>query len=779
MSSQSGPGTGALGGPPVQHNYKRAVARPPPRHFTAELLPPARFGNGFCYGLRICPFRPGEGQDDGSSKSSKSTGSASGSGSGSLTEYEVWRRWEDCLWFQDLLESEYALMSRTKRQRLAAGKGVKKDGVYLRSDQAASFESLPPGPEARSVAKDIHQIVPKLTKKGTFFRASQATVDQRGREFAAMITALLAEDVPMLIKELRETRIVRDFFAVWRRDKDHERKMLNARPSSSGGNVRNSIASSAFSMYFSASNISLQLPPTFSDLPPSPAVPIHPREPRRDSADRSPPTRQFSPESPGSPLRTEFPHMQAPMSAPGLSPPDSDRNSLSLHISEDDNHTDRINAPLSAPSRIQSARWSHSTNWPFPSQETEDDDKDVPVLLVPEGQPTVDYGAGLQALPEDQELVPSMMNLALGIPDDVRPPVRRSRINSCPDRANRNCVVFAPPHAANADAPLDSLDSVIEALRMPDLASVSVSDRPKTPTATGSSRPSSFALSTFSADLSPRSSWRTSVASDMSAATGFSSTFARDSCVDLDRALASSPTPLYSPRASPTHHPPSRTLHAPRASIATMNSLISNSSVDAVLPRRPSPPPRSLSAGSCRPLSFSSMAAPPAQTWYDAQEDLLDAYFYGTHVPAPPAHVLTAPVRPDPGLRAHPPPPPPPRVHSPPGADAFTLKAVLGPSIVLLRTPHGTPLADVRARLREKFAGQEDVALPAAFALGYHAPDAERPRSARGRSRSSSVSTVGTDAGLPLRPIACEADWRAAVAGCAGKLTVRIEDAAP
>ena len=52
------------------------------------------------------------------------------------TEYEVWRRWEDCLFFQDVLEVQYGRMSREKRARLAAGKGVKKNGLYEHEDPA-------------------------------------------------------------------------------------------------------------------------------------------------------------------------------------------------------------------------------------------------------------------------------------------------------------------------------------------------------------------------------------------------------------------------------------------------------------------------------------------------------------------------------------------------------------------------------------------------------------------------------------------------------------------
>ena len=50
------------------------------------------------------------------------------------------------------------------------------------------------------------------TPRGTIFKASQSTIDQRGREFAALIDAFFEEDVPTLVKELRENRIIRDFF---------------------------------------------------------------------------------------------------------------------------------------------------------------------------------------------------------------------------------------------------------------------------------------------------------------------------------------------------------------------------------------------------------------------------------------------------------------------------------------------------------------------------------------------------------------------------------------
>ena len=198
-------------------------------------------GGSYSFGLRVCPIK-----NDMSSVSARSNSSHLG--------YEIWRKWEDCLNFQESLEIEYSRMAREKRNRLAAGKGVKKNGIYFHGDQAASFESLPPGPDPHSVAQDIHNHVPKLTKKGTIFRASQATINQRHSEFQAMINALFDEDVPTLIKELRTTHTFTDFFGFWRRDHDLARKLgKELTPTKS----RNTITGSPLSEYFFASSPSL------------------------------------------------------------------------------------------------------------------------------------------------------------------------------------------------------------------------------------------------------------------------------------------------------------------------------------------------------------------------------------------------------------------------------------------------------------------------------------------------------------------------------------------
>ncbi|KAJ3569297.1 hypothetical protein NP233_g5139 [Leucocoprinus birnbaumii] len=212
-------------GPLAADHYKRAVLRAPPSRFAIEFLPPTKLGGGstYSYGMRISPISRGE--------------RASISSNGSNSEYDVWRRWEDCLWLQDGLELE-ARVSR-------------KTGFYLQ-DQAASWESLPPGPDPNSVAQDIHDYIPKLTKRGTIFRTSMATIEQRDAELQAFVEALFKEDQPALIKEMRSTRLVTDFFGYWHRDNELASRKQKARARES----RESLTPSLFSSYFSASSTS-------------------------------------------------------------------------------------------------------------------------------------------------------------------------------------------------------------------------------------------------------------------------------------------------------------------------------------------------------------------------------------------------------------------------------------------------------------------------------------------------------------------------------------------
>ncbi|KAI0636040.1 hypothetical protein C8Q77DRAFT_1051518 [Trametes polyzona] len=667
---QGGPGTGALGGPPSGHNYKRAVQRPPPKEFTVDVLPPTKFGSGYCYGMRVIALNPGinEASDSRSTKSSAS-----------FSDYEVWRRWEDCLWFQEILESEYALMARQKRARLQAGKGVKKNGVYIHSDQAASFESLPPGPDANMVAKDIHEVLPRLTKKGTLFRASQATIEQRGREFEALITAFFQDDLPTLVKELRETRLCRDFFGYWRRDLDHDRKRGKVRPTSSAGStasggLRNSIASSAFSMYFSASNIALQLPNAPSDIPPSPAISsfqdtsrpssvLRDNGPRRRSTGKAPVQYATSDSSASTASTASLHSPQSPLSAShDMTFFVSERGSLALAFPDDSTRVEYTeDLPLSAPARVQPAPWAHDPSRPYPAE----DDIGLPqdAFYVPEGSkawsdasPSADsFHHGLQALPEDCELVPERASISHSVIEEVpRVPVRRQRNNSCPDRTNRNCIVFLPDGSRSAGPmqreflPADRLpndtEDAIEELGRPEYAR-----DPRTPTTvTDSSRPSSMVFSTFSADNSRRSSWRTSMASmtsETSFAPSFTSSFTNGSCAEFGRPRIASPESRYSIASTasgvsiPEQPETGRETamgHQHRESVTTIGSMLSDFSIDSsILPRSLTPPPnhlrRSLSAGSRRNTGIPGSE----EYWYEQQDDLIDAYFYDPGIHAP------------------------------------------------------------------------------------------------------------------------------------------------
>ncbi|KAI0367988.1 hypothetical protein BV20DRAFT_969822 [Pilatotrama ljubarskyi] len=691
----AGAGTGALGGPPSGHNYKRAVYRPPPKEFTVEVLQPTKFGSGYCYGMRITSLQT-EASD---ARSTKSVAS--------FSEYEIWRRWEDCLWFQEILEGEYALMARQKRARLQAGKGVKKNGVYIHSDQAASFESLPPGPDANMIAKDIHAIIPRLTKKGTLFRASQATIEQRGREFEAMINGLFKEDVPTLMRELRDSRVCRDFFGYWRRDLDHDRKRGKARPSSGGdgeanhsATARNSVASSAFSMYFSASNISLQVPGGFSDLPPSPGLHTFNESSRPSSMLRDDePRRRSTGKSPASYAASDSSASTASIASssrhPGSAPHNmtffvSERGSLALALPEDDAQAEYINSPLSAPARVQPVAWSRDGSRPFPSEEDIGSPRNIayaPEISKPRPEASADFHHGLQALPEDSELVSDLSHSAHSEIEEVsRVLLRRQRNNSCPDRANRNCLVFPPdaPRSAGATtrefATIDALHVETDPRGMHllrDQRGLPQSTRdPRTPgTASNSSRTSSMVFSSFSADVSSRSSWRTSMASmtsETSFAPSFTSSFANGSCADFGRPPVSSSESLYSvaPTASVVSIPElpgdgretALGHHQHRESVTTIGSMLSDFSIDSsILPRSLTPPPsgllrRSLSAGSrVAPSITSGMGMPASEEfWYEQQEDLIDAYFYDPGIHAPPVRPEEPPRTPERKLQHEP-----------------------------------------------------------------------------------------------------------------------------
>lgn len=611
--------------------------------------------------------------DTTSTKSGSTSSSSSGSGSGTTSTvyapYEIWRRWEDCLWFQDLLENEYKLMARTKRTRLQQGKGVKKDGVYIHSDQAASFESLPPGPDANTIAKDVHEILPKLTKRGTIFKAGRETIEQRDREFRALVERLWSDDLPILLRELREDRIIRDFFGYWRRDKDHDRKLVELRSVDKGKNraSRMSITSSAFSMYFSSTN-SLQLPNAFSDYPPSPSA------------------------APGS----------GPSSLGGKPKGQSGRSaSFSTASGSSKTASSSRGVPQSAPATGGAISFTVSENGALvpTSSPTETEDPLDSLIIVPPSSdtrhpPLNKIGGSLPVLSEEHEqediidTPPSTAALSFPQTSPTAPPlrsappvtgaaraadlqdgsnlppgaIRRPRNMSCPDPGNRNGLVFSgmPP----SHQPRTIVADIAPFVPARPMSMVST-------TATGSQHwedTSEKLLSEISDEdelFSRRTSWRTSTSSTTSGSAGSAS----------PRSPAPRPFSMFS-TASSSHSyfddadieryieeyglgidldigvnfedmPSSEDGrkgskgHYPRGSIATMNSIMSGSSVDAVLPHTRSPPSslRSESPDShtMRDVETPIPGSAPNEVDEEAltpevtdDDELVDAYFYGT-----------------------------------------------------------------------------------------------------------------------------------------------------
>jgi hypothetical protein len=167
----------------------------------------------------------------------------------SLYEYDIARSWDDCLLFQQSLEVEYERAAHEKKRRLKQGKGVKGFNGMYKHDMASSWESLPPGPTPDSVTKDIHKYLPSLTRRGTVFRASQATINQRQTELVAFIGALFSDDIPTLIQEIRASALVADFMGHWQRDFQHAEEYENARSAR-----RNSLTESVASFHFSTSH---------------------------------------------------------------------------------------------------------------------------------------------------------------------------------------------------------------------------------------------------------------------------------------------------------------------------------------------------------------------------------------------------------------------------------------------------------------------------------------------------------------------------------------------
>lgn len=325
---------------------------------------------------------------------------------------------------------------------------MKKNGIYLH-DRAASFESLPPGPHPNSVAKDVHQYFPKLTKRGTFFPATQATVNQRHKEFSALIAAFFQEDVPSLIQELREDRIIRDFFGYWRLDHDLAAKKNGPRQKIAPiGGIRLSSAS------LSASRDSL-----------SPASPFPLSTPRSASSHRRPHTTNSTVSSSRGVATFSDSMVNLPVPTPSSAPARLGTTFQDGTAFEDERYTHKLRSQASSSgsyspslssrassfsrssSSLVSSRQRSDSHGPKPSSPTSartfNVASDFPLFLSsstrdvfpssrPPRSPTY-LTPGLGPLPEDTELSVSIT------PPTPRSP-KDSRVN--PDRVNRHCVIW-------------------------------------------------------------------------------------------------------------------------------------------------------------------------------------------------------------------------------------------------------------------------------------------------------------------------------------------------
>jgi hypothetical protein len=690
------------------------------------------------------------------------------------TEYVIWRRWEDCLNFQETLEWEYKLRAKSKAQDLAAGRGVQKNGVYVRSDLASSFDSLPPGPDPNTIAKDVHTYLPALTKKGTLFRASQSTVDRRHQEFAALVVALFSPDLPVLLREIRASRTVRDFFGFWRRDADLARRKERATAKANQQQAAHespSKRSSAFSNYFAASTSSLHSP-AWGSYPPVP--------PLSHSPETNPPSRKPSLVSILSSKR------HSASSSLVHEPPASAPAGPAITFSRSDSSSDSDLVSPDSPSLHSQARQSdaHRLSAQSYTYSLSGGEDDYPSLSAPSSPVIRRY------LSESHEMNKRAARIFETPPVS---PIHQSAFNNDHEldvEASEAYESSAPSEEGEAADVLGSLSR-----------RASVGSRKRT-----TSLPSWGG----SAD-SNRSSWYTeasatanSVAS--SAASAMSSTMssrpvsvATTISVDLEAEFPKPPDTYpalawSSPRHSREYSDGGRRTPRPV-------TLPQSGSVPVV---GGTPIRRSVSAGSTnRPrLSFGD----------DVRDDVsvVDPYAYAVPPPEPcaarttprrqrvspqhaggafhlPVRMLAPPMTPiaepaSPGLAralssdslALGSPPASPRL----GGDAsLVLKVASGAQIVLVRVERTTPLRAVRARIADKLAAQDAAPHSDAFTLGLVPPPPAAAVPKGRRPRSGSLSSMGGDAPA-LVPIADEQAWEDVVRACTcGKLALRVLEA--
>ncbi|KAH6909166.1 hypothetical protein BKA70DRAFT_1277680 [Coprinopsis sp. MPI-PUGE-AT-0042] len=704
MSGFDASGMNQAANPYSSDLFERSVFRAAPSRFSIEFLPPSKGSSSYQHGLRICPILRGD-------RSSVGSGSSSGQ-----CEYEIWRRWEDCLWLQDTLEKEYSRAAREKRTRLAQGKGVKMHNGMYKQDMASSWESLPPGPEPNSVARDVHAYLPTLTKKGTFFRPKPALVEKRQQEFRHLIETMMSEEMPALIKEIRANRLITDFFGFWRRDVEQEEKQRKKSRA-----PRSSITSSVFSAYFATSEPSLSSGQSSVGTTTlvSPSIKTTTTRSRGSSRHRS------SVETAQSPKTPQTPSLPSSLFSPRART-DSSGSSSSEGLPLDSSYTAHSSDPRIAAEEQPSVR--------YPSNPARGD-------LSPEVSPL------RESISEDSGMyfkAPAVLDGQRAI--HLR---RRTNSNGTARKANRNWSIYGSPVTsrhelepespvaqddstvsreswqsdATADAYLDSLGLMLPTHReerdsMASINTFMTTDSteamiPRSPSpSTPSPRDSTFNHHSIRASIPiSLSDFEMMGSDDLSLLDSFPRPLSYVPEVDVEEESRSdTPTPHDSVPARFTGRKDPR--HLPALSIPSRSR---NPLIEAVLP---SPTNSDISTAyttsSETPLSITSTSI--------VTPTLTSASSVCSHSSA------FSP-------------------SSQSSSSNLSIKASYSGSVIALKVPRTISLSDIRQRLFSKFAGQEGVALPQEFSLIYDSK----------ASRDTSESPL---ANMGDYEIESEYDWR-------------------
>ncbi|KAG6862466.1 hypothetical protein C0995_000012 [Termitomyces sp. Mi166 len=741
---------GNYDGPVATECFKRAVYRAAPPKFSIEMLTPTKFGSSYNFGMRINPLVWGGDRS-----------SVAFTASSSSLEYDIWRKWEDCLIFQENIETEYRRMARSKRIRLERGKGIKRNGFY-QQDAASSWESLPAGPDPKSIAADIHQYIPTLTKKGTIFRASQATIDQRATEFKAFVEALWKDDVPALIDEMRNDHLVRDFFGYWRRDHEIYEKQRKQRAKNSAS--RTSVTSSIFSMYFSSSNLNVH------DLQEDYPQPITSRPtstcPSQNSQDPSRYRKGSTSSSEGSPL---------PQGRRRGYSTSSSNSSPSTHSDSSLDSPVQVNAPIpTIVDNVPTVTFDHN-----PQRNAH---------YVHE-RPS----PGLAVLPENQEVCLKTPHHSPPVNDGKR----RKSSSGDPDRRGRIFLSLpdVPSSVEDGLFPTDD-SSVRKSWQTIDTTSCILEGLDhlllpgsSTPTEGRSHRESTSSMATFMTDATVDGVLPQERASSPT----------RQSCIeileDLNHLTLASPATTQG--------------RSRRESTSSIATFMTDATADGVLPReRESSPPHNKFKHKSRivsgPISISDFEFDHDSSESEDSDDILDMFLTADSFPMPSSDIphiefpevlvdlaeqcpvtpsasefsIEEQLIPSTSLRV------PITVTTPmtfssksltPIPDQFNIKVKFNDSLVLLRVPDEISYKDLRQRLFNKFVGQEGIALSDSFKITFLQPVIKDSATST-TGNSPRPSSLNAD-DYVLYPVTSAADWEnvaACVEGC--KLTLLITD---